>query len=95
MDMDDLPERRLRHRVQLEADVVQPDGSAAQTIVSDLSLDGCKVAGWYRIGDIVQLRIPKIGLVRGQVRWAINGRAGLRFLPNAGNKTEASAGAER
>lgn len=91
MEMSDLPERRQRHRVQLEADVVQPDGSTTQTIVSDLSLDGCRVAGWFRIGDMVQLRIPKIGLVRGQVRWAINGRAGLRFLPTAGSKAGADA----
>jgi hypothetical protein len=80
MDSSDHSERRQRHRVQLEADLIHPDGSTTQTIVSDLSLEGCRVAGWFLIGDTVTLRIPKIGDVRGQVRWALNGRAGLRFL---------------
>lgn len=58
------------------------DGSTTRTIVSDLSLDGCRVVGWFRIGDAVRLKIPRIGEVRGQVRWAMNGQAGVRFVPN-------------
>ena len=74
------PERRQRHQVQLEAEMVQSDGSSIMTIVSDLSLDGCRVAGWYSIGEQVTLNLPRIGKVQGQVRWAVNGRAGVRFL---------------
>jgi hypothetical protein len=81
MDSNEHAERRHRHRVQLEAELIQPDGSTTRTIVSDLSLDGCRVAGWFLIGDSVTLRLPQIGTVRGQVRWALNGRAGVRFVP--------------
>jgi hypothetical protein len=83
MDSEEHAERRQRHRVQLEAELVRLDGSTTRTIVSDLSLDGCRVAGWFLIGDSVTLRLPQIGNVRGQVRWALNGRAGVRFLPSA------------
>ena len=84
MNNEQWPDRRQRHRVQLEAEVVQTDGSTSKTIVSDLSLDGCRVIGWFRIGDVVHLKIPRIGDVRGHVRWAINGQAGLRFIQTAG-----------
>jgi len=82
MDSNDWTDRRQRHKVQLEAALIMPDGSTTETIVSDLSLDGCKIVAWLRIGDVVRLRIPRIGEVQGQVRWAMNGRAGVRFLAN-------------
>jgi hypothetical protein len=85
MNSENWPDRRQRHRVQLEAELIQTDGSRAKTIVSDLSLEGCRVAGWFRIGDTVHLKLPRIGEVRGQVRWAMNGRAGVRFIPTAGS----------
>jgi hypothetical protein len=84
MNSDNWPDRRQRHKVQLEAELIQGDGSTSMTIVSDLSLEGCRVAGWFRIGDTVRLRIPRIGEVRGQVRWAMGGRAGVRFIQTAG-----------
>lgn len=82
MDRSDWPDRRPRHKVQLEAELVQANGTAMGTIVSDLSLEGCRILGWFQIGDQVRLRIPRIGIVTGQVRWAMNGRAGVRFIPN-------------
>ena len=83
MDSNDHRERRQRHRVQLEAELIHPDGSRTKTIVSNLSLEGCRIAGWFLIGDTITVRIPKIGDMRGQVRWALGGLAGLRFLPAA------------
>lgn len=82
MNSEHWPERRQRHRVQLEAEIVHADGSTVATIVSDLSLEGCRVTGYYQIGDMLQLHIPRIGRIRGQVRWAMNGRAGIRFERN-------------
>lgn len=84
MNNNDLPDRGRRYRVQLEADIVQPDGSRVATIVSDLSLEGCSVVGWFRIGDKVVLSIPRVGKVQGKVRWAMRGKAGLRLEPAAG-----------
>ncbi len=82
MNSNDWPERRQRHKVQLDAEVVRTDGSTVATIVSELSTEGCRVVGWFRIGDPVTLRIPRIGEVRGQIRWAMNGLAGVRFVKN-------------
>lgn len=79
MNFSNWPERGRRHNVQLEAAVVQADGSTITTIVNDLSLQGCRVAGWYGIGDRLALDLPGIGRVEGRVRWSVNGRAGIRF----------------
>jgi len=76
---EDWPERRHRHDVELSAEVHYPDGHTSQAAVSNLSLDGCRLTGWFRIGDRLELTIPKIGRVRGQVRWAVGGHAGIRF----------------
>ena len=77
---DGWPERRLRHDVELAAQVHYPDGHTSSAAVSNLSLEGCRVQGWFRIGDVLDFTIPSIGRVRGQVRWAIGGHAGIRFL---------------
>jgi hypothetical protein len=81
MKSEDWPWRRLRHEVELVAEIQYPDGHRTEATISNLSLDGCRVQGWYRIGDVLELTIPKIGRVRGQVRWAIGGKAGIHFLP--------------
>jgi hypothetical protein len=75
------PNRRHRHDVEITAEVHYPDGHSREVLVSNLSLDGCCVHGWFRIGDMLELTMPKIGRVRGQVRWALAGKAGIRFMP--------------
>ena len=82
------PERRLRHEVELVGEVHYPDGHRTEAMISNLSLDGCRLQGWYRIGDVLELTIPRIGRVRGQVRWALGGNAGIRFLPATGTAPE-------
>jgi hypothetical protein len=79
MSSSDWADRRLRHKVQLEAEIIDGEGASRGTIVSDLSLDGCRIVGWFRIGELIDLQIPRIGRVQGQVRWAMNGQAGIRF----------------
>ncbi|WP_338501215.1 PilZ domain-containing protein [Sphingomonas kaistensis] len=76
----DWPERRHRHDVELLAEVHYPDGHTSGASVSNLSLDGCRLTGWFRIGDYLELTLPRIGRVRGQVRWAVGGEAGIRFV---------------
>ncbi|NJC05289.1 hypothetical protein GGQ97_001082 [Sphingomonas kaistensis] len=78
-NLEEWPARRLRHEVELDADVHYPDGHCSKAKVSNLSLDGCRLSGWFRIGDYLELTIPRIGRVRGQVRWAVGGQAGVRF----------------
>lgn len=78
---EDWRERRHRHDVEITAEVHYPDGHQREVLLTNLSLDGCRVTGWFRIGDVVDLTIPSIGRVSGQVRWAFAGRAGVRFMP--------------
>ncbi|WP_344708221.1 PilZ domain-containing protein [Sphingomonas humi] len=77
---EDWPDRRYRHDVALTAQVHYPDGHCRDALVSNLSLEGCRIEGWFRIGDVLEFTIPRIGRVRGQVRWALAGEAGIRFI---------------
>ena len=80
------PSRRTRHPVQLDATVRHDQGRATPCKVSDFSLDGCCIAGFFRVGEEVEVSIRTLGTFRGQVRWAHLGKAGARFLrkPSAG-----------
>lgn len=78
---EDWPDRRHRHNVAITAEVHYPDGHSRTATLLNLSLEGCRIQGWFRIGDILDLTLPKIGRVRGQVRWAVGGEAGIRFMP--------------
>ena len=85
MDKLELPnqapdERLQRHAVALDASVIRRDGSAMASIVRDLSLEGCCLTGDYRIGEFVEIQIPPIGNFQAQIRWALMGRAGARFV---------------
>ena len=73
------PERRRRHAVRLDGTVSRSDGSQSETIVTDLSLDGCSLTGVFRIGECVIVTLPKIGTFPAEIRWAFVGRAGARF----------------
>ena len=79
MESGSWPERRRRHAVRLEAAVTRDDGSILTSSVSDLSLDGCCLTGQFRIGEEIEVVIPRIGKLSAQIRWAVMGRAGARF----------------
>ena len=72
--------RPARNPVSLTALVTRGSGGSQDVPVDDLSLDGCRVSGHFRIGDTVKLKLPRIGELDAQVRWATPGRAGLRFV---------------
>jgi Flp pilus assembly pilin Flp len=75
----DHPDRRLRHAVQLKATATKVHGGCRDTIVTDFSLDGCCISGFYATGEHLELRIRPIGTFQAQVRWAFAGKAGMRF----------------
>jgi hypothetical protein len=75
-----LPERRQRHAVRLEASVTKSGGSSVTSDVTDLSLDGCCLSGNFKIGELLELKIPRIGVHTAEVRWSFLGRAGVRFI---------------
>lgn len=76
--------RPNRNAVDIDAVLTRANGGTQGVSVDDLSLDGCRVSGNYRIGDEVKLKLPRIGELRAQVRWSLLGRAGLRFIRSAG-----------
>lgn len=71
--------RPNRNPVALKALLTRENGGTQDVSVDDLSLDGCRVNGNFLIGDRVKLKLPRIGELSAQVRWAVLGRAGLRF----------------
>ena len=74
------PERRQRHAVRLEASVTTSGGGMVASDVTDLSLDGCCLTGRFKIGEHLQVKIPRIGAHLAEVRWSFLGRAGVRFI---------------
>ena len=73
-------DRQTREPVDVEGVVHLANGEDKQVLIENLSPGGCCIAGEYRIGDRVELTVPGRGRLPSQVRWAIGGRAGLRFL---------------
>ena len=73
--------RRARHPVCLDAEITCENGDTVDSVVSDLSLEGCCVTGIFRIGEKVTLKLPRIGIQEGQVRWCLGNRSGIRFIP--------------
>lgn len=76
--------RKDRNPVEIDAVVQRDDGSKAEVRLSDLTDDGCRIEtdDHFRIGEQLQIAIPRLGELSAQVRWALPGSAGARFLAN-------------
>jgi hypothetical protein len=74
--------RKDRHPVSIDAIVHRTDGSKTQAKLTNFSDDGCRIeaAEEFRIGERVQIAIPRMGQVKAQVRWSSPGSAGAKFL---------------
>lgn len=74
--------RRDRHDVDVEAVAHRSDGSTTAVKLTNFSNEGCRIeaAGLFTIGEMVELTIPELGQLQAQVRWALPGSAGMRFL---------------
>ena len=77
--------RKDRHPVEIEAVVHRGDGQRESVRLSNFSEEGCRMEadGEFRIGERLQIAIPKLGLVKAQIRWALPGSAGAKFLAEA------------
>lgn len=82
MNLQARPTRRHRHNVPLDASITRSGGFALKTIVTDLSLEGCCLLGYFQRGEIINLCIPTIGRFPAQIQWVKLGKAGVRFLSN-------------
>src|SRR6187401_1390481 len=80
MSLKARPTRRHRHNVRIDASVTRSGGFVLETVVTDLSLEGCCLAGYFQPSEIIDLAIRKIGKFRAQIQWVQFGRAGARFL---------------
>jgi len=74
--------RKDRHPVVVDAVVHRTDGSKSPVRLTDFSDSGCRIEAEtdFRIGERLQIAIPRMGNVKAQVRWALDGSAGVKFL---------------
>lgn len=70
------PERRAK---RLQGYVQRSMATVRSAYFEDVSDGGCCIAGDFKIGEWLVVMVPNIGTTSAQVRWAIGGRAGLRF----------------
>jgi hypothetical protein len=74
--------RKDRHPVVVDAVVHRSDGSKAPARLTNFSDEGCRIEAEseFRIGERLQIAIPRMGHVKAQVRWWLPGSAGAKFL---------------
>jgi hypothetical protein len=74
--------RRDRDPVEIDAVVHRNDGRKVSVKVSNFSDQGCRLETGvpFRIGERLDIAVPRMGNVRAQVRWCLPGAAGTRFL---------------
>ena len=77
--------RKDRFPVAIEAVVHRADGSTTAVRLTDFSEEGCRIEadGHFGIGEQLGIDVPRLGLMEAQVRWALPGSAGARFLTKA------------
>lgn len=74
--------RKDRHSVVVDAVVHRADGSKSPVRLTNFSDEGCRIEVEMdlRIGERLQIAIPRMGQVKAQIRWALPGQAGAKFL---------------
>ena len=68
--------------MEVDAVVHRADGRQSVALVSNISNEGCRLdaSDAFRIGERLTIAIPRIGRVKAQVRWALLGSAGPKFI---------------
>lgn len=76
--------REERRTVQVQGTAHLANGVSFAVRLANISYRGCQVEADHilPIGDRVRLELPRLGDVPAEVRWALPGKAGLRFLLN-------------
>lgn len=77
--------RKDRQPVAVDAVVHRADGTSSAVKLSNISDEGCRIesGGDLRIGEQVEIAIPEYGQLKAQVRWALAGSAGAKFLADS------------
>jgi hypothetical protein len=81
MDKPQVLHRRVRHTVELAATVKRDNGQSVRCTISDLSLEGCRLSGFFKVGERIEVAVRPIGTQAAEIRWAVMGTAGARFIP--------------
>jgi hypothetical protein len=68
--------------VEIDAVIHRLDGTKSPVRLSNFSDQGCQIDADndFRIGERLSIAIPRMGQVKAQVRWALPGSAGAKFL---------------
>jgi len=74
--------RAPRVDTRFKASLIDSDGGVVPVLVIDISKEGCRLEadGSLKIGEKVQLKVPKYGTFPAQIRWAVGNEAGAVFL---------------
>lgn len=74
--------RAPRVDTNIPTSLIDSDGSKMAVVVTDISQDGCRLEtdGELKIGEKVQIEVPKYGTFTAQIRWALGRDAGAIFL---------------
>ena len=74
--------RAPRVDTRIETHLTDSDGNRISVVVMDISQDGCRLetTAMLRIGEKVQLEVPKYGTFPAQIRWSLGNEAGAVFL---------------
>lgn len=74
--------RKDRQAVAVDAAVHTDEGSEIPVKLTDISEEGCRIEAErdFRIGELIQIAIPDVGRVKAQIRWALMGSAGAKFI---------------
>ena len=76
--------RRDRQPVAIEAVVFRGDGTEDAVRLTNVSDEGCRMEmdGEFLIGEQLEIAIPRFGQMKAQIRWALPGSAGAKFVDN-------------
>jgi hypothetical protein len=74
--------RKDRLPVEIDATVVHADGGKVPVKLTNLTDQGCRIDAdhQFQIGERLILALPRMGQIKAQVRWALPGSAGARFI---------------
>lgn len=74
--------RNERRDVDVPALAYLTDGSSIEVRLTNISYEGCQIEAeaTLPIGERLKLALPRLGEISMQVRWALDGKAGARFL---------------
>ena len=74
--------RAPRVDTRFDTSLIDSDGNTVSVVVIDISREGCRMEtdGSLKIGEMVQIKVPKYGTFPAQIRWALGNESGAVFL---------------